>query len=159
MKYKSLEDFLEGVRQSSDHQPEYLQAVTEVMIRVVNMFSDGLVAVAFVFASLLLIAIALLNVRFVIRGTLEDEIHEIATMRAIGLPAHDISSLYGLRYGILTLSACLVGGALAIPTVNVMTAPMRATFSDPPITWITVAAPLVALAVVLGIVIIALNAI
>ena len=31
MKYKSFEDFIQGVRQGSDHQPEYLQAVTEVM--------------------------------------------------------------------------------------------------------------------------------
>ena len=31
MKYKSFEDFMQGVRQGSDHQPEYLQAVTEVM--------------------------------------------------------------------------------------------------------------------------------
>ncbi|MEE8870257.1 MAG: ABC transporter permease [Acidipropionibacterium acidipropionici] len=128
------------------------QAVTLVMIRLVNMVSDGLVAIALVFASLLLIVIAMLNVRLLIRATLEDEIHEIATMRTIGLPARDISSLYGLRYGILTLAGCLVGGALAIPAVGAMTAPMRATFADPPITWITVAAPLLALTVVLGIV-------
>lgn len=76
----------------ADHAlPRNGQAVTLVMIRLVNMVSDGLVAIALVFASLLLIVIA-------------------------------------------------------------MTAPMRATFSDPPITWITVAAPLVALAVVLDIV-------
>jgi glutamate dehydrogenase (NADP+) len=31
MKYKSFDDFMSGVRQGSDHQPEYLQAVTEVM--------------------------------------------------------------------------------------------------------------------------------
>ena len=31
MKYKSLDDFLHGIRQGSEHQPEYMQAVTEVM--------------------------------------------------------------------------------------------------------------------------------
>ncbi|AXE39413.1 ABC transporter permease [Acidipropionibacterium virtanenii] len=133
--------------------PKNGQAVTLVMIRLVNMVSDGLVAMAFVFASLLLIVIAMLNVRFLIRATLEDEIHEIATMRAIGLPARDISSLYLLRYTIMTLVACLVGGALAVPAVDAMAVSMRATFADPPLTWVSVAAPLVALALVFGIVI------
>ena len=31
MKYQSLDDFMNGVRQNSEHQPEYLQAVTEIM--------------------------------------------------------------------------------------------------------------------------------
>ena len=31
MKYKSLEDFMNGISQGSEHQPEYMQAVTEVM--------------------------------------------------------------------------------------------------------------------------------
>ena len=31
MKYPSLDDFMNGVRQNSEHQPEYLQAVTEIM--------------------------------------------------------------------------------------------------------------------------------
>ncbi|MEZ5085058.1 MAG: hypothetical protein R2722_01985 [Tessaracoccus sp.] len=90
--------------------PKNGQAVTEVMIRLVNMFSDGLVAIAFVFASLLLIAIALLNVRFVIRGTLEDDIHEIGAMKAIDIPSRTIARLYLLRYGAMTLFACIDRG-------------------------------------------------
>lgn len=31
MKYTSLDDFMNGVRQNSEHQPEYMQAVTEAM--------------------------------------------------------------------------------------------------------------------------------
>ncbi len=31
MKYQSLDDFMNGVRQNSEHQPEYQQAVTEIM--------------------------------------------------------------------------------------------------------------------------------
>lgn len=133
--------------ESNADLPRNGQAVTEVMIRLVNMFSDGLVAVAFMFASLLLIAIALLNVRFVIRGTLEDEIHEIGAMKAIGLTNRTISRLYLGRYGAMTLVACVVGGVLATLAVNALTSGMRANFAAAPVTLATVLAPVAALVV------------
>ncbi|MFT3889879.1 MAG: ABC transporter permease [Arachnia sp.] len=139
---------LQRAYESDPAVPKNGQAVTEVMIRLVNMFSDGLVAVAFVFASLMLIAIALLNVRFVIRGTLEDEVREIGAMRAIGLSARSIGRLYLLRYGALALAACLVGGALAILAVGALTAGIRANFSAAPVGAATVLAPVAALALV-----------
>lgn len=94
--------------------PKNGQGVTFEMIRLVNAFSDGLVAVAFVFASLILVAIALLNVRFVIRGTLEEQIREIGVMKAIGLPEKAITGLHLHKYSIMTFLACLIGGALAV---------------------------------------------
>ena len=74
--------------------PRNGQAVTYDMIRMINAFSDGLVAIALVFVSLLLIAIALLNLRFVISGTLEDQVREIGVMKAIGLPDRAIRRLF-----------------------------------------------------------------
>ena len=128
--------------------PKNGQAVTEVMIRLVNMFSDGLVAVAFVFASLLLIGIALLNVRFVIRGTLEDEVHEIGAMKAIGLPDRVITGLYLSRYGAMAFVACVVGGGLAVVAVGALTSGIRTNFSEAPLTVVSVLAPVAALAAV-----------
>lgn len=138
--------------ESDPDVPKNGQAVTEVMIRLVNMFSDGLVAIAFVFASLLLIAIALLNVRFVIRGTLEDDIHEIGAMKAIGIPSRTIARLYLLRYGAMTLFACIVGGLLAAIAVPALTSGIRANFADPPLSAASFFAPVGALLAVFALV-------
>lgn len=138
--------------ESNPDLPRNGQAVTEVMIRLISMISDGLVAVAFMFASLLLIAIALLNVRFVIRGTIEDEIHEIGAMRAIGLTTRTIAGLYLGRYGAMTLAACLAGGALAVPAVAALTRGTQVNFGTAPVTALTVIAPVAALTVLLAVV-------
>lgn len=140
-----LADF-QRAYESDPALPRNGQAVTGAMIRLINVFSDGLTAMAFMFASLVLIAIALLNVRFVIRGTLEDEVHEIGAMRAIGLPSRTISGLYLSRYGAMAFAACLVGGGLATLTVGWLTAGIQANFASAPVTVASVAAPVLALA-------------
>lgn len=124
------------------------QAVTGDMIRMINAFSDGLVAVALMFASLLLIAIALLNVRFVIAGSLADEVREIGVMKAIGLPDKEISRLYLARYSALSLLACLVGGGLAVGAATLLSRGARANYAVAPAGVWTVAVPVLALVLV-----------
>lgn len=123
-------------------------AVTFDMIRLINAFSDGLVAVALVFASLLLVVIALINLRFVIRGTMEDEVREIGVMRAIGLPARAVTGLYLGKYSIMALLACVIGGLLGIFATNLLTASIVKNYSASAPGPATVLTPLIALALV-----------
>ena len=118
------------------------------MIRLINAFSDGLVAVALVFASLLLVVIALINLRFVIRGTMEDEVREIGVMRAIGLPARAVTGLYLGKYSIMALLACIIGGLLAVFATNLLTASIVKNYSASPHGPATVLTPVIALALV-----------
>ncbi|MBM7411142.1 putative ABC transport system permease protein [Clavibacter michiganensis] len=139
--------------ESDPAMPKNGQAVTGDMIRIINAISDGLVAIALMFVSFLLIAIALLNVRFVIRGSLQDDVQQIGAMKAIGLPDKTISGLYLSKYSAMTLIACVLGGALAIPASQALTSGMRASYSTAPVTALTVVAPLVALVVVFVVVV------
>ena len=133
----------------SDHSlPRNGPAVTFDMIRLINAFSDGLVAVALVFASLLLVVIALINLRFVIRGTMEDEVREIGVMRAIGLPARAVTGLYLGKYSIMTLLACVIGGLLGIFATNLLTASIVKNYSASAPGPATVLTPVIALALV-----------
>ena len=125
--------------------PKNGQAVTGEMIRMINAIGDGLVAVALMFASLLLIAIALLNVRFVIRGTLYDEVRQIGAMKAIGLPNRTISGLYLSKYAVMTATAAVVGGVLAIFATQTLTRGIQSNYAAAPVTVATVLAPVVAL--------------
>jgi putative ABC transport system permease protein len=133
--------------------PKNGQAVTGEMIRIINAISDGLVAIALMFVSLLLIAIALLNVRFVIRGTLQDEVHQIGAMKAIGLPNSTISGLYLSKYSAMTFIACILGGGLAIVASQALTSGMQASYAAAPVTALTFLAPMAALALVFLVVI------
>ncbi|GAB4084598.1 ABC transporter permease [Myceligenerans cantabricum] len=124
------------------------QAITSQQLRIVSMLSDGLVAFALVFVSLILVAIALLNLRFVISGTLQDEVHEIGAMKAIGIPDRAISGLYLAKYSVLTLVACVVGGLLALVAANALTQGIQASYAQAPVGIWTFLVPLIALAVV-----------
>lgn len=138
--------------EANESMPKNGQAVTGDMIRIINAISDGLVAVALMFASLLLIAIALLNVRFVIRGTLYDQVRQIGAMKAIGLPNRTISSLYLSKYAVMTVSAAVVGGVLAVFATQALTSGIQANYSAAPVTAATVLAPVLALIAVVIIV-------
>ena len=128
-------------------------AITSQQLQIVSMLSDGLVAFALVFVSLVLIVIALLNLRFVISGTLEDEVHEIGAMKAIGIPDRAISGLYLSKYSILTLAACVVGGLLAVVAANTLTQGVQTSYAQAPVGIWTFLVPLIALATVFVIVV------
>src|SRR5699024_5412518 len=78
---------VQSAYEADPHVPQNGQAVTMSLIRLINVISDGLVAIALMFISLALVAIALINLRFVIRSTLVSDVQQIGTMRAIGLPS------------------------------------------------------------------------
>lgn len=122
--------------------------VTYQQIRLINAFSDGLVAVALVFVSLLLVAIALLNSRFVIRGTMEDEVREIGAMKAIGLPDKVISGLYLSKYRAMTFLSCIVGGLLAIVATDLLTQTVQVNYAEAEVGFTTFLVPILALALV-----------
>lgn len=131
--------------EANDSLPRNGQAVTYDMIRLINAVSDGLVAAALVFASLLLVVIALINLRFVIRGAMEDQVREIGVMRAIGLPTRAITGLYLGKYALMTLIACVAGGLLGIVATNLLTASIAKNYATSSPTVATVLVPLIAL--------------
>ncbi|MEU3308271.1 ABC transporter permease [Nocardiopsis sp. NPDC006832] len=139
---------LQRAYEADEALPKNGQAVTYQMIRLVNAFGDGLVAMALVFVSLLLIVIALLNVRFVIRGTLEDEVREIGAMKAIGLPDRAISGLYLTKYSVLTALACVLGGLSAIVATGLLTRGARMDYAEAPLGLASFVVPVAALALV-----------
>ncbi|WP_240643860.1 ABC transporter permease [Antribacter gilvus] len=128
-------------------------AVTDQQIRIIHTISDGLVALALVFVSLLLIVIALLNLRFVIRGTLEDEVREIGAMKAVGLPDKAITGLYLSKYSVMTLVACVLGGLLAVVATNLLTRSVQVNYAEAPLGVATFLVPVLALAAVYVIVV------
>lgn len=144
----SLTSDFQRAYESDEALPKNGQVVTFQMIRMINAFSDGLVALALLFVSLLLIAIALLNLRFVIRGTLEDQVREIGAMKAIGIPNNAIAGLYLSKYSVMALLACIIGGVLAVIATNLLTRSIQVNYAEAPPSVTTILVPVLALVLV-----------
>lgn len=136
---------LQQAFESAPGMPRNGQAITHQLLRLISMLSSGVVAFAFIFASLVLMAIALLAVRFVIGGTLEHQIHQVGVLKAIGLSHRHISQLFLLRYQALALLGALLGAVVAALALGPLTAGFAATFGRAPTSVWTVVVPLVAL--------------
>ena len=148
LKDPSLASEFQRAYESDGALPKNGQAVTFQMIRMVNALGDGLVAVALVFVSLLLVAIAMLNLRFVIRGTLEDDVREIGAMKAIGLRSSAIARLYLAKYRVMALLACVASGGLAVVATRLLTRDVQVDYAEAPPGLATVLVPVLALALV-----------
>lgn len=139
---------LQSAYEADPALPKNGQAVTYQMIRIINAFSDGLVAIALMFASVVLIVIALLNLRFVIRGTLQDQVREIGAMKAIGIPDHEVSRLYLAKYGLMALLGCVIGGLLAVLAASLLSRDVRVNYAAAPLSVWTFLVPVLALVAV-----------
>ncbi|MCC2315861.1 ABC transporter permease [Cellulomonas xiejunii] len=148
-----LANDLQGAYEADEALPKNGPAITGQQIQIINTFSDGLAAMALIFVSLLLVVVALLNLRFVITGTLEDEVQEIGAMKAIGIPDRAICGLYLSKYVAMTLAACVVGGLLAIVATSYLTQSLQANYAAAEVGPWTFLVPLIALAAVFGIVV------
>lgn len=139
---------LQSAYEADSLVPQNGQAITVSLIRLINVISDGLVAIALMFISLALVLIALVNLRFVIRGTLVKDVQQIGTMRAIGIPPSTISSLYLTKYRLLALLACVFGGTASIGGAAVLSGSLAENYAQAPMTVWTILSPVAALVIV-----------
>lgn len=109
-------------------------AVTYPLIKLLNALGEGLKAIIIILVSLLLIFIAVINLRFTILATVEDEMKEIGTMKAIGLSNKDIQKLYKSKYIILSATGCLLGYVTAVLFHGFLTADIELTYGKQELT-------------------------
>lgn len=111
-------------------------AVTYPLIRLLNALGEGLKAIIIILVSLLLIFIAVINLRFTILATVEDEMKEIGTMKAIGISNKDIQKLYRTKYIILSATGCLLGYVTAVLFHGFFTADIELNYGKQELTMI-----------------------
>lgn len=85
-------------------------ALTWTLFLLANSLSEGILAGIVILVTLLLVAIALLSVRFTLLTTIEQDYREIGVLKAIGLRDRALRRLYLSRY--LTMS--VVGAAIGL---------------------------------------------
>ncbi len=124
-----IEFMLTDVSQAGTFEQQYIASVlpqngtalTYPLFQLLGGMSDGLVAAVLILIGLLLVLVVMLCLRYTIMGAMEEDTREIGIMKAIGLSARGIRSLYMTKYTILSMMACAAGFLVSIPAQNILT--------------------------------------
>ncbi|SFE91023.1 putative ABC transport system permease protein [Paenibacillus algorifonticola] len=94
--------------------PHQGTAITYAQFRLLNALTDGVAAVVILLASVLMIVIAFLCLRFTMLAALEEDVYEIGVMKAIGIASDEIRQLYLMKYRMIALTASMAGVLLSL---------------------------------------------
>jgi putative ABC transport system permease protein len=123
--------------------PQDGQAVNYKGILFLSAFTDIIMAVVFILVSILLVMVALLCIKYTVMATLEEEIGEIGTMKAIGILYEDIRNLYLEKYRMMVAGGIVIGYVLAFILSNLFTRHISNTFGKEPVSILTIGIPIV----------------
>lgn len=87
--------------------------ITYPLFKVINAISDGLMIGVILLVSVLVVAIALMCIRFTLLAKIEEDYREIGVMKAIGLRVADIKKIYLTKYMVVAAVGCVLGFSLA----------------------------------------------
>lgn len=134
--------------QSGRNLPKNGQAITYTMIFLLSALTDLLMAMVFLLTGVLLVVIALVCLRYAVLAELEEDMREIGTMKAMGIPQKGICNLYLGKIRILTAAGCFMGFVLALFMVSMLIGHISRTFGSQPLAPISCGlAVLIAMAV------------
>lgn len=106
------------------------QAVTYTMMFLLSALTDLITVFVMLLVSVLLIMVSFICVRFTIMAALEEDVREIGTMKAIGLPSSEIRNLYLDKYKFLALVAVVFGYLVALISSKLITSHISTTFGN-----------------------------
>lgn len=123
--------------------PQDGQAVTYTMIFLLSAFRDIAMAMVLILVSILLIVVSLMCMKFTVMATLEEEVGEIGTMKAIGISFKDIRNLYLVKYRVTMAVGIILGYAVALIVSGLFTGHISNTFGKQSISMIARGLPVV----------------
>ncbi len=141
-----IESYFANTNEASNFQtayenaelPQNGQAVTYAMIFLLSAITDITIVFVLLLVSLLLIMVSFICVKFTIMAALEEDLSEIGTMKAIGLPFEDIRGIYINKYRALALVGVILGYTVALLSSGVFTNHISTTFGDMSMSPLTV---------------------
>lgn len=88
--------------------------VTYPLFRMLNAISDGMMIAVILLMSALVVAVAMLCIRFTLLAKIEEDYREIGVLKAIGLRVRDIKKLYLAKYAAVAAVGCFLGYGLSL---------------------------------------------
>lgn len=108
--------------------PQNGQAVTYSMIFLLSALTDLMTVFGLVLASVMLVAISFICIKYTVMAALEEEVSEIGTMKAIGISYMDIVKIYYGKYKALALFGTFLGYVWALLINKIFTNHISTTF-------------------------------
>lgn len=147
-----IEAYFKDSSMASDYRTSYEkaglpqdgQAVTYTVIFLLSAFRDIAMAMVLILVSMLLVMVALMCIKYTVMATLEEEIGQIGTMKAIGMSYEDIRNLYFVKYKMMVAAGIVIGYVLALIMSNVFTRHVSSTFGKQPVSILTIGLPVAA---------------
>jgi len=88
--------------------------VTYTLFKTMNALSDGMMIAVILLVSALVVAIALMCIRFTLLAKIEDDYREIGVMKAIGIRVTDIKKIYLAKYAAIAVVGSILGFVLSV---------------------------------------------
>ena len=129
----SLASAYQTAYEQNESMPKNGQAITYTIIFLLSALTDILTAMVFVLAGAMLVAVAVICLRYVILAELEDDVIEIGTMKSIGIPDKGIGELYLAKIRILMLAAGAAGFVLSLLLLPMLTGHISRFFGEQPL--------------------------
>lgn len=142
-----INSFASLYQQEEVDLPKNGVAITLPLIKLLNGIGDGLMSGVIMLVSLILIGIAILNIRFAVLSTLEDDVKAIGTLSAIGLNTKEINSIYKLKYIVLALAGCVLGALASFGVAEYFMSNIALNFGVSQATTLTYLTPFIAVSV------------
>lgn len=105
---------------ASSDMPKKGPAVDKNIFIIMNAITEGMASAGILFLSFIILIIALLCLRFIMIASLEEDTHEIASMKAIGIPKRTIRNFLMFRYLIIALIAGITGSFSGLALSNLL---------------------------------------
>ena len=121
-------DYQTAYEESEKDLPKDGQAITYTLIFLLSALTDIMMAMVFFLIGILLIVVAMICLRYTILAKLEEDVKEIGTMKAMGIPAKGIRKLYLGEIRILMGAGCVIGYVVALLAVRFLSSHMTRTF-------------------------------
>ncbi|GIP30320.1 ABC transporter permease [Paenibacillus sp. J23TS9] len=88
--------------------------ITYPLLKMLNALSDGMMIAVILLVSVLIVAIALMCIRFTLLAKIEEDYRAIGVMKAIGLRVSDIKHIYLAKYAAIAAVGSVIGYALSL---------------------------------------------
>lgn len=124
--------------------PQNGPAITYQMIFLLSAFTDIIMAMIIILVSILIVIVAFMSIKYTLMATLEEEIGEIGTMKAIGMTHKDIRDLYLKKYNMMISIGIIMGYVIALIVSNLFTSHVSDTFGKQPFSILTLTIPILA---------------
>ncbi|MED5020128.1 ABC transporter permease [Paenibacillus chibensis] len=88
--------------------------ITYPLLKMINALSDGIMIAVILLVSVLIVAIALMCIRFTLLAKIEEDYLEIGVMKAIGLRVSDMKHMYLAKYAAIAAVGSMIGFVLSL---------------------------------------------